>query len=93
VITPGRYSAWFRTQAREGSGIVAFGPEGKLTGSDDTFVYDGTGLKVANVFELPCLPNESCRGRPACSEWPGPTFLWSGYSTVSCSGFAMQAPG
>jgi len=41
MIEPGRYSAWFKTPVRKGSGVVKFGTSGKLTGGDDTFVYDG----------------------------------------------------
>src|SRR4051812_20859297 len=41
MITPGRYSSWFKTRIRQGSGIVEIGPDGKLGGGDDTFVYNG----------------------------------------------------
>ena len=41
MITPGKYSVWFKTPIGEGAGIVEFGPDGKLSGGDSTFSYDG----------------------------------------------------
>jgi hypothetical protein len=97
VITPGRYSAWFKTQAREGSGIVELSADGKLTGGDDTFVYDGHWSQNGQRFRASLSAKRVVPGPPGVFGLDRADILVSGLldgsTTVSCSGFAKQAPG
>ena len=97
VIIPGRYSAWFKTQAREGSGIVEFGADGKLTGGDDTFIYDGHWSQNGQRFRASLSAKRVMPGPPGVFGMDRADILVAGLSdgssTVLCRGFAKQAPG
>ena len=97
MITPGRYSAWFKTSVREGSGVVEFRPDGKLTGGDDTFVYDGHWSQDGDRFRATLSAKRVVPGPPGVFGVDEVHIVVSGLSdgsgTLTCTGFAKQAPG
>jgi hypothetical protein len=97
MITPGRYSAWFKTPVREGSGVVDFGHDGKLTGGDDTFVYAGHWSQEGERFRASLSAKRVVPGPPGVFGADNVdivvTGLSDGSATLTCTGFAKQAPG
>src|SRR5262245_64911748 len=97
MITPGRYSAWFKTPVREGSGVVEFATNGKLTGGDDTFAYDGHWSQDGERFRASLTAKRIVPGPPGMFGTDEVdivvTGLSDGSTMVSCTGFAKQAPG
>src|SRR3984957_5393732 len=49
MLRNGSYSAWFRTQQGEGTGIVVLS-DGKLTGGDNVSAYRGTYVMEGDTF-------------------------------------------
>jgi len=96
MITPGTYSAWFKTPVREGSGVVEFGANGKLTGGDDTFVYDGHWSQDGKRFRASLTAKRVVPGPPGMFGLDEVdivvTGLSDGSTSLSCTGFAKQAP-
>jgi hypothetical protein len=97
VITEGRYSVWFRTPVGEGAGVVEFGPGGKLSGGDTTFSYIGDWEQDRDRFKAALTAKRTSPGPPGVFGRDEIDILVSGYSdggaSVSCTGFAKQAPG
>jgi len=97
MITPGRYSSWFKTPVREGSGIVEIGADGKLGGGDDTFVYDGHWSQDGDRFRATLSAKRVVPGPPGVFGLDEVDIVVSGLSdgsaTLACTGFAKQAPG
>ena len=50
MLRNGSYSAWYRTQLREGTGVVVFN-EGQITGSDTVLAYTGTYLRCTTRLD------------------------------------------
>ena len=97
MITPGKYSAWFKTPVREGSGVVEFSRDGKLTGGDDTFVYDGQWSQEGERFRASLSAKRIVPGPPGMFGMDEVDIIVTGLSdgstTLTCTGFAKQAPG
>lgn len=97
MITPGRYSSWFKTPVREGSGIVEIGADGKLGGGDDTFVYSGHWSQDGDRFRATLSAKRVVAGPPGVFGVDEVDIVVSGVSdgegTLTCTGFAKQAPG
>jgi hypothetical protein len=49
MLKDGTYSAWFKTQLGEGTGIVHFA-DGKLRGGDSILCYDGSYETTGDLF-------------------------------------------
>jgi len=97
VVTPGKYSVWFKTLVGEGSGMAEFFADGTFQGIDSSFAY--TGNWNLNAGRL----------HAKLSAWrtrPGPPSLLtvddvdltvtehaSDGDSVMCTGFAKQSPG
>ena len=97
MITPGKYSAWFKTPIREGAGVVEFGPDGKLDGGDDTFAYAGTWTQQGEHFKASLSARRVAPGPPGVFGLDEIDIVVSGRSvdgaSTLCTGFAKQAPG
>jgi hypothetical protein len=97
LITEGKYSVWFKTPVGEGAGVVEFGPGGKLSGGDTTFSYTGDREQNRARFKTTLIAKRTCPGPPGVFGMDEIDIVVSGYSdgsgSVSCTGFAKQAPG
>jgi len=91
MITPGRYSSWFKTPIREGSGIVEIGGDGKLGGGDDTFVYDGHWSQDGERFRATLSAKRVVPGPPDVFGADEVDIVVSGLSDgdriLTCTGF------
>jgi hypothetical protein len=97
VVTEGKYSVWFKTPVGEGAGVVDFGPAGKLTGGDTTFSYSGDWEQNGRRFKAALSAKRTLPGPPGVFGMDEIDIVVSGLSdggtSVSCTGFAKQAPG
>ncbi len=97
MITQGKYSAWFKTPIGEGAGMVEFAPDGKLSGGDSTFSYEGNWTQQAGRFKATLSAKRTAPGPPGVFGLDEVDIVVVGVSdggpSVSCEGFAKQAPG
>ncbi|SFP95855.1 hypothetical protein SAMN05216330_112180 [Bradyrhizobium sp. Ghvi] len=97
MITPGKYSVWFKTPVGEGAGVVEFGPDGKLDGGDDTFAYAGHWTQQGEHFKASLSAKRVVAAPPGVFGLDEIDIVVSGRSvdetSTSCTGFAKQAPG
>lgn len=97
MITQGKYSAWFKTPVGEGAGVVEFGPDGKLSGGDSTFSYDGSWTLEGERFRATLSAKRTVPGPPGVFGLDEVDLVvvgqFDGGTSVSCTGFAKQAPG
>jgi T3SS negative regulator,GrlR len=97
VIKEGKYSVWFKTPVGEGAGVVEFGPDGKLSGGDTTFSYTGDWEQNRERFKATLIAKRTSPGPPGVFGMDEIDMVVYGYSngsgSVSCTGFAKQAPG
>lgn len=97
MITPGKYSVWFKTPVGEGAGVVEFGPDGKLDGGDSTFAYAGNWTQQGEHFKASLSARRVAPGPPGVFGLDEIDIVVSGRSvddsSTSCTGFAKQSPG
>lgn len=97
VITPGKYSVWFKTPVGEGAGVIEFGPDGKLSGGDSTFAYAGLWTQKGEHFKASLSARRVAPGPPGVFGLDEIDIVVSGRSSgsasTSCTGFAKQSPG
>lgn len=97
MITPGKYSVWFKTPIGEGAGVVEFGPDGKLGGGDSTFAYAGIWTQQGEHFKANLSARRVAPGPPGVFGLDEIDIVVSGRSidgsSTSCTGFAKQSPG
>ena len=97
MITPGKYSVWFKTPVGEGAGVVEFGPDGKLGGGDSTFAYVGRWTQKDEHFKATLSARRVEAGPPGVFGLDEIDIVVSGRSVdesaTTCTGFAKQAPG
>jgi hypothetical protein len=97
LITQGKYSVWFKTPIGEGAGVVEFGPDGKLSGGDTTFSYIGNWTQERERFKAAISARRFAPGPPGVFGMDAIDISVVGHSdgspSVSCTGFAKQAPG
>lgn len=97
MITPGKYSVWFKTPVGEGAGVVEFGPNGQLSGGDTTFSYVGNWTQVGERFKAALSGRRFAPGPPGVFGMDEIDIVVMGHSddgaSTSCTGFAKQAPG
>jgi hypothetical protein len=81
----------------EGAGVVKFGPDGNLSGGDTTFSYTGNWEQNRNRFKAALTAKRTSPGPPGVFGVDEIDIIVSGDSdggeSVSCIGFAKQAPG
>ena len=97
MITQGKYSVWFKTPVGEGAGVVEFAPDGKLSGGDTTFSYAGSWTQERERFRATLSAKRATPGPPGVFGMDEIDIVVTGHSydsaSVSCTGFAKQAPG
>ncbi|WP_426409394.1 hypothetical protein [Bradyrhizobium ganzhouense] len=97
MITPGKYSVWFKTPVGEGAGVVEFAPDGTLDGGDSTFAYAGSWTMAGGHFKASLSARRVTPGPPGVFGLDEIDIVVSGRSTdgssTFCTGFAKQAPG
>jgi hypothetical protein len=94
LITPGKYSAWFRTPVGEGAATVEFSSDGKLTGGDTTFSYSGTWAEDGKSFKAGFTARRFAPGPPGVFGLDEIDIIVSRRSDGgTLTGFAKQAPG
>jgi hypothetical protein len=95
MLRNGRYSAWFRTSMREGTGIVELN-DGKVTGGDTVIAYSGSYFQNGDRFSASVTTRRHSKGQPSVFDIDNVDLTLTGKSTpttASCSGAAKQAPG
>jgi hypothetical protein len=98
MITPGKYTVWFRTPVGEGAGVVDFGSNGELCGGDTTFAYTGRWEQDRERFKATISAKRVEPGPPGVFGMDEIDIIVAGYSdddgvSASCTGFAKQSPG
>ena len=77
--------------------MVEFGADGKLSGGDTTFSYDGSWTQDGKRFRAALSAKRVAPGPPGVFGMDAIDILVTGQSdggaSVSCTGFAKQAPG
>lgn len=77
--------------------MVEFAPDGKLSGGDSTFSYEGTWTQEGERFRATLSAKRTLPGPPGVFGLDEVDLVVSGQtdgsSSISCTGFAKQAPG
>jgi hypothetical protein len=93
----GKYTVWFKTPIGEGAGIVELRPDGKLSGGDTTFSYDGNWMLEGERFRAAMSARRVAPGPPGVFGMDEIDIVLAGQpdgdASVSCTGFAKQTPG
>jgi hypothetical protein len=96
MLRNGSYSAWFRTQRGEGTGIVELN-DGKVTGGDTVLAYIGSYVEDGNVFTALIATHRHTHGQPSVFGIDNVDLTLTGKSaattTASCTGTVKQLPG
>ena len=96
MITPGKYSAWFKTPVGEGAGIVDLGSDGKVSGGDDTFAYAGNWTQEDGRIRATYSAKRVAPGPPGVFGMDEIEIIVTGRAdgkTITGTGFAKQSPG
>ena len=97
MINQGKYSSWFKTPVGEGAGVVELGPNGKLSGGDETYSYAGNWTQDGERFRATLTARRFAPGPPGVFGLDEIDIVVTGRSddgaSASCTGFAKQAPG
>jgi T3SS negative regulator,GrlR len=64
MLRNGSYSAWFRTQRGEGTGIVELN-DGKVTGGDTVLAYTGSYVEDGDAFTASIATCRHTQGQPS----------------------------
>jgi T3SS negative regulator,GrlR len=95
MLRNGSYSAWFRTQQGEGTGVVVL-RDGKITGGDNISAYTGSYVVDGDKFTASLAARRHTKGQPSVFGVDNVDLTLTGKSTpttASCTGTALQAPG
>jgi hypothetical protein len=95
MLRNGSYSAWFRTQQGEGTGVVVLN-DGKITGGDNVSAYTGSYVVDGDKFTACLASRRHSQGQPSVFGIDNVDLTLAGNSTpttASCTGTAKQAPG
>jgi hypothetical protein len=95
MLQNGSYSAWFRTQQGEGTGVVVLS-DGKVTGGDNVSAYTGSYVVDGNKFTASIASRRHTPGQPSVFGIDNVDLTLTGKftpTTASCTGTAKQAPG
>jgi hypothetical protein len=95
MLQNGSYSAWFRTQQGEGTGVVVLN-DGKITGGDNVSAYTGSYTVDGDKFTASVVSRRHTPGQPSVFGIDNVDLTLTGKftpTTASCTGTAKQAPG
>ena len=97
MITPGKYSVWFKTPVGQGSGMAEFFADGRLEGVDSSFAYAGTWNLNAVRLHAKFTAWRTSPGPPSLLGVDDVdltvTEHGSDGDSILCTGFAKQSPG
>jgi hypothetical protein len=97
VITPGKYSVWFKTLVGEGAGTADFFADGTFRGIDSSFAYTGTWNLNAGGLHAKLSAWRTSPGPPSVLGVDDVDLTVTEYASdgdsVMCTGFAKQSPG
>ena len=97
MVSQGTYTVWFNTPIGEGSGIVELAPDGRLSGGDTTFSYDGSWTQEGARFKAAMSAKRVAPGPPGVFGMDEIDIVVAGQvdgsAGFSCTGFAKQTPG
>jgi hypothetical protein len=93
MLRNGSYSAWFRTQRGEGTGIVELN-DGKITGGDTVLTYTGSYVEDGDAFTALIATHRHSQGQPSVFGIDNVDLTLTGNSaattTASCTGTVRQ---
>jgi hypothetical protein len=95
MLLNGKYSAWFRTPAGEGTGIVIL-QDGTVSGGDTVMTYSGSYKEVGDGFSADIAIKRHSPGQLSVFGIDDVNITLTGKSSgtvASCRGEARQAPG
>ena len=99
MVTPGKYSIWFKTPIGEGSGIAELFADGRMEGFDSTFTSTGTWSVKDGILHAKISAKRTEAGPPGVFglgidevDMTVTEYARDG-DCVKCSVFANQAPG
>jgi hypothetical protein len=96
MLRNGSYSAWFRTEHGEGTGIVELN-DGKVTGGDTILAYTGSYVEDGNAFTALIATQRHTQGHPSIFGIDNVDLILTGNSAgttaASCTGTVKQVPG
>jgi hypothetical protein len=95
MLRNGSYSAWYRTQHGEGTGIVMLN-DGKVTGGDTVLAYTGSYVQDGDAFTAFVATRRHAQGQPSVFGIDNVDLTLTGKSTAtmaSCTGTVEQVPG
>jgi hypothetical protein len=99
VVTPGKYSVWFKTPIGEGSGIAEFFADGRVQGFDSTFNSTGTWNLRDGKFHARVSAKRIAEGPPGVFGLGVDevdmtvTEVARDGDSIICTALAAQAPG
>lgn len=94
MLQEGTYSAWFKTPAGEGTGIVHL-EAGQVSGHDTVLTYAGSYTIDGDRFTAIITTHRHAQGQPSVFGVDDLTLNLEGSSNgrlATCSGFANEAP-
>jgi hypothetical protein len=95
MLEDGEYSAWFKTPAAQGTGIVIL-EAGQITGQDTVIAYSGSYEQDGDRFTAVVRGRRYCEGQPSVfgiDEFELKLVGRSSGTLVGCTGTSEQAPG
>jgi hypothetical protein len=95
MLQEGTYSAWFKTPAGEGTGIVHL-MAGQVSGQDTVLTYAGSYTIDGDRFTAIIRTHRHAQGQATIFGLDDLTLSLEGSSNgrlATCSGFASEAPG
>lgn len=97
MVTPGKYSVWFKTSVGEGAGMAEFFADDRLEGIDSSFAYTGTWNLNAGRLHAKLSAWRTSPGPPGVLGVDDVDLTVTEYASdgdsVMCTGFAKQSPG
>lgn len=97
MLTPGKYSVWFKTPIGEASGMAEFFADGKLEGVDSSFAYKGTWNLNGGRLHAKLSASRTSPGPPSLLGVDDVDMTVTEHAsdgeTIMCTGFARQSPG
>lgn len=98
MITPGKYSTWFKTPIGQGAGVAELFADGRLRGIDSAFSFTGTWNLSAGRLHAKLLAKRTSEGPPGVFglgidevDMTITEYARDGDS-VMCTAFANQSP-
>ncbi|MCK1651908.1 hypothetical protein IVA88_10715 [Bradyrhizobium sp. 149] len=94
MLKDGKYAAWFRTPRGQGTGVVHLA-EGRISGSDSFFTYDGSYRIEEQRFTAVLTTRRHAEGPPTVFGTDEVELKLAGVCSgamATCSGTAREAP-